>query len=76
VERVDYANALVFEASDRDELLEYLRFKLPFVAPDWAPGQELPGPLEEAVRASLSRDGRVVLAKDDAAFRCWRPQCR
>jgi SAM-dependent methyltransferase len=76
VERVDYANALVFEADHRDELLAYLRFKLPFVAPDWVPGQELPGALQRAVCASLSREGQKVLAKNDAAFRCWSPQCR
>lgn len=76
VERVDYHNSLTFEAPQRDDLLAYLQFKLPFLSPESQPGGDLPAPLEQAVRTSLSRRGRVTLEKDDAAFRCQRPRCR
>lgn len=74
-ERVDYHNSLAFGARQRDDLLTYLRFKLPFLSPDSQPGGDLPAPLARAVRAALSRHGRVVLDKGDAAFRCKRPRC-
>ena len=75
VERIDYHNALRFEATEHEDLLDYLRFKLPFLSPGSAPGGELPEPLWQAVQESLSYQGRVVLAKNDAAFRCRMPRC-
>jgi SAM-dependent methyltransferase len=75
VERVDYQNSLVFEADEHEDLLAYLRFKLPFLAPGSAAGSELPESLWQAVHESLSRQGRVVLSKNDAAFRCRMPRC-
>ena len=75
VERVDYHNSLEFGAAEHDDLLAYLRFKLPFLAPGLEPGSELPEPLWRTIQASLSHQGRVVLAKNDAAFRCRKPLC-
>jgi ubiquinone/menaquinone biosynthesis C-methylase UbiE len=75
VERVDYHNSLTFDPSQRDDLLAYLRFKLPFLSPEAHPGSDLPAPLGRSVRSALARQGRVVVAKDDAAFRCTRPRC-
>ena len=75
VQRVDYRNSLVFEADEHDDLLAYLRFKLPFLSPGSEPGSELPEPLWQAVQESLSRQGRVVLSKNDAAFHCRMPRC-
>lgn len=75
VERVDYRNSLAFEAAKHDDLLTYLRFKLPFLSPGSEPGSELPEPLWRAIQACLARQGRVVLAKNDAAFRCRKPRC-
>ncbi|MFH1745748.1 MAG: class I SAM-dependent methyltransferase [Planctomycetota bacterium] len=75
VERVDYPNSLAFGAAEHDDLLAYLRFKLPFLSPDSAPGSELPEPLWKHIQTSLSHQGRVVLAKNDAAFRCRKPRC-
>jgi SAM-dependent methyltransferase len=75
VERRDYENSLVFEATEHEDLLAYLRFKLPFLLPGAEPGSELPAPLWQAVQDSLSHQGRVVLAKNDAAFRCRMPRC-
>ena len=76
VERIDYSNSLVFGADQPDELLTYLRFKLPFLLPDGEPGRDLPEPLTEAVRDLLAEQARVVLDKNDAAFRCRMPKCR
>ena len=76
IERFDYQNALTFELAQRDDLVRYMEFKLPLLAPDSQPGSDLAAPLARAVRTSLARCGRVVLDKDDAAFRCRRPKCR
>ena len=75
VERVDSHNSLAFGAAEHDDILAYLRFKLPFLAPASEPGSELPEPLWRTIQASLSHQGRVVLAKNDAAFRCRKPLC-
>jgi len=75
VTRIDYHNSLRFQAEDADEFLAYLRFKLPFLVPDSAPGEDLPEPLARLARASLARLGEVVVEKDDAAFRCRSPLC-
>ncbi|MFQ5807337.1 MAG: class I SAM-dependent methyltransferase [Phycisphaerae bacterium] len=75
VGRVDYHNSLAFETAQQDDFLEYLRFKLPLLSLGSEPSEELPAPLARAARAVLSRQGRVVLEKDDAAFRCKRPRC-
>lgn len=74
-QRVDYRNSLRFEPRQRDDLRAYLQFKLPFLSPDSHPGSDLPAPLAQAVRTALSHRGRVVLDKNDAAFRCRRPRC-
>lgn len=76
IERIDYRNSLTFEPAHRDDLLTYLRFKLPLLAPKAHPGGDLPAPLSRAVRTALSRQGRVVLEKDDAVFRCRRLRCQ
>jgi ubiquinone/menaquinone biosynthesis C-methylase UbiE len=75
IERVDYPNSLVFEAEHGDELLAYLGFKLPFVAPGWAARGKVPEAIQRAALVALAREGRVALAKNDAAFRCRSPQC-
>lgn len=74
IDRVDYENSLVFEADEHDDLFTYLRFKLPFLSPDSEPRGELPEPLWKSVQQHLSHQGRVVLAKSDAAFRCRHPR--
>jgi len=75
VDRPDYPNALVFDADHHDEFMRYLRFKLPFVAPDWPASEEVPAATERASLVALSREGRPTLAKNDAALRCRRPRC-
>ena len=74
VVRVEYSNTLVFETAHEDELRAYLRFKRRSVAPQEA-GQ---GDSAEALAHVIDRatcHGRVVLEKNDAAFRCTRPRC-
>ena len=75
VTRVDYRNTLRFKAEHADELLTYLKFKLPFLAPCSEPGSDHPEALLHHAMASLSRLGEVVVEKNDAAFRCWSPLC-
>lgn len=75
ITRIDYANSLRFEAEHVDELLTYLRFKLPFLVPGSKPGDDLPESLARFARDLLARSGEVVVEKNDAAFRCRRPLC-
>jgi len=75
VVRIEYPNTLVFDLAHQDELLAYLRFKLLSVPPQAALRAELAEALAH-VPDGLARLGRVVLQKNDAAFRCSRPRCR
>ena len=75
VTRIDYNNSLRFEREHVDELLTYLRFKLPLLVPGAKPDDELPQRLVRFAKASLSRMGELVIDKDDAVFRCRRPLC-
>ncbi len=70
IETVDYFNSLAFEAADEDDLIQYLRFKLAYLAP--TAGE--PAVPEAAARAALARHGRLVLEKNDRAFLCRRPR--
>ncbi len=74
VVRIEYRNSLVFDAADQDDLLAYLRFKLLLLAPQAALAGELAEALAHAAEV-LACLGRVVLEKNDAAFRCTRPRC-
>lgn len=74
VVRIEYPNTLVFEAVHRDELRAYLRFKLRSLPPKAGASGELDESLAHAADG-LARLGRVVLEKNDAAFRCTRPRC-
>lgn len=75
VERVDYPNGLMFDAEHLEDLLAYVWFKLPLLAPDRKPDDGLPPILAESVRSALQNAGRVVVEKDDTAFRCRKPLC-
>lgn len=75
VAQIDYRNSLRFEADHIDELLTYLRFKLPLLFPDSEPGADLPEVVAGFAEALLSRVGEVVIGKNDATFQCRRPLC-
>jgi len=75
IQRVDYRNSLTFEVADYDDFLSYLRFKLPLILPESEPGTEVPKPMADAIRATLTRQKKLVFPKDDAAFRCRCPRC-
>lgn len=75
VERVDYLNALVFTAEQRDEFLAYLEFKLRLLACEAFAAAGPPAALARAARI-LAEEGRVVLEKNDVVFRCRQPLCR
>lgn len=75
VTRIDYYNSLRFKTEHADELLTYLKFKLPFLVPGSQPGDDLPEAVAQFARGSLSRTGEVVVEKNDATFRCRNPLC-
>ena len=69
-----YPNALVFGPDDVDDLLAFLHFKLPVILPGWQPSEELPPGAPERARDLLSRRGKLIIEKNDAAFRCRDPR--
>lgn len=75
VVRVEYRNALVFDAAHQEDFLTYLRFKLWQAAPPDALAGELAEVLGRAAETLACR-GQVVVDKNDVAFRCTRPRCR
>ncbi len=75
VVRIDYRNTLRFEAEDMDDLLAYLKFKLPLLIPEATPESDLPQFMEAASRQYVRSRGAVVVDKTDAAFRCRSPRC-
>ncbi len=75
VDRIGFSNTIRFEAEHVDELLAYMRFKLPLLYPDADPGGALPMALEHCVRHSMSRRHTMVFNKSDAVFRCRSPRC-
>jgi len=75
VERVDYRNSLVFERQQFDEFLSYLGFQLSLIEEPCGDRRGAVEPLADTIRAALSDRPRVVVEKDDAAFRCWGPRC-
>ncbi len=76
VTSINYENSLRFEAEHLDELLTYLRFKLPFLVPGSKPSDDIPEGLERFVRCLLRDTGEVVIEKNDAVFLCEGPLCR
>ena len=73
VDRVDYHNSLCFKPEHVDEMLTCLRFKLPLLVPGAKPGDDLPGDMERYARNWLTRQGEVVVEKNDVIFRCRKP---
>jgi SAM-dependent methyltransferase len=74
IERMLYRNLLVFEAAQRDEFLDYLRFKLPVLLPaSTLPDQS--DPVLKAATEHLLGQGRIEVGKDDTIFHCRRPRC-
>jgi SAM-dependent methyltransferase len=72
VERIEYPNTLVFDADHKEDLFTYLCFKLPFMYPA-SESRDTPTRLRESARTALGRRQQVILAKDDAVFRCRKP---
>ena len=75
VTRVDYHNCLRFQPEHLEELLTYVKFKMPLLVPGSQPGDDVPEHLERSAKASLFTLGHVIVEKDDAAFRCRSPLC-
>lgn len=76
VEHVRYENALVFDGDAPDDLLTFVRFKLPLLLPEITAGDELPETIAQAVHSYIEQDTPLRLDKEDAAFRCRRPRKR
>lgn len=70
VERIDYRNSLSFAEEDREDLLSYLRFKLPLLGAGVCDDEGWPKEMELRATESLRRNGRVLIRKDDTLFIC------
>ena len=75
IHRVEYRNSLAFGPQQQDDLLAYVRFKLPMLMPGEDAGGELPEALARAALAALSRPGGLLIDRSDAAFHCRKPKC-
>ncbi|MGD2111080.1 MAG: class I SAM-dependent methyltransferase [Phycisphaerae bacterium] len=74
INRIDYENSLQFTADDVEELLRFLRFKLPFLVPDAKPGDDLPDSIARFAQVVMRRTGGLTVEKNDAIFQCRRPR--
>jgi len=74
IECIDYPNELRFGPQDRDEILTYLRFKLPLLEPGARADDEVPASMRLSVARWLDTHGELVVEKGDAGFRCRRPR--
>ena len=74
VERIDYRNSLVFSRHQFDDFLQYIWFKLPFLAYESEPDGGPAGPLAQTIRAALAERTRLEFEKSDAAFHCRKPR--
>ena len=80
IERIDYNNTLNFKREDIEDLLEYAKFKLPFIQPDSinpkrSDSYDLPPEIERLIKNALLTAGHVQIEKCDAIFYCRRPKC-
>lgn len=76
VEKIEYENCLFFDADHLDDLLQYVRFKLPLLLPNPAVAEDIPKSLQDYISERLSRGSVLVMDKNDAIFRCRLPRVR
>lgn len=74
IEKIEYENSLFFDSDHLNDLLRYVRFKLPLLLPDPASGDDMPKLLQERISEWLSRGSVLVMDKNDAIFRCRLPR--
>jgi SAM-dependent methyltransferase len=75
VETIVYPNHLLFLNGELDDLMTYIRFKLPLAMCESDTEPVLPDFVEPNLRATMDRTRAVTVEKDDAIFRCRRPLC-
>jgi hypothetical protein len=76
VESTNYLNDLCFEPRHVEELCEYMRFKLPLLVADNPRPAELSPEIRTRLAEGVRADGRLLINKDDAVFRCREPLVR
>jgi SAM-dependent methyltransferase len=75
VETIIYPNVLRFEPQHLEDLLHYVRFKLPWLLPEGCRSANMVEDLRERLATTLRQDGGFVIEKDDAIFRCRKACC-
>jgi SAM-dependent methyltransferase len=74
MERREYSNSLVFLADEIDDLLRYVRFKLPLLRRERPMGADLPPEIAGRLRRMLESEGSIEIRKDDTIFVCTGPR--
>lgn len=75
IERIPYANTLIFNPSQADEMLEYFRFKTSFFLPGNLPDDHIiMAGIEEEIRRRLAAGRSLTITKNDTIFRVSKPQ--
>jgi SAM-dependent methyltransferase len=74
VERVAYPNTLRFARQDTDDVLAYLRFKLPLLPVDWDADDAVPETMRRSIEHWLVAHDGLIVEKNDAGFRCRGPR--
>jgi len=75
VTQIDYPNSLHFKPEHVDDLLTYLRFKLPQLSVGGKLDADADGVFVRLRDSLLSHPDRLMVEKNNAIFRCRRPLC-
>jgi SAM-dependent methyltransferase len=76
VERVDYRNRLHFGRENLEEILAYLRFKLPFLPVAHGADGAVPESMRRSIERWLEAHDGLTDEKNDSGFRCRGPRRR
>ena len=75
IKEVPYENSLRFYSKDKDDLLQYIRFKKMYFVPDTVTSKsEVQGQLEECIAARLDMENEFLIAKNDIIYICRKPR--
>jgi len=72
IERRDYPNTLHFRPPDLEDLMAYVAFKLPLLAPGVGDASAALARMRAAIERQMERDDAVAVEKDDSCYWCRR----
>lgn len=75
IEKIVFPNTLSFDERHFNDLVIYAGFKLPLLLKECNISNLLPDEYKRKLLHSLSEKKEIMINKNDAIFRCWRPAC-